>query len=135
MKNILLGLIATLSLPTSAENVFPYFKIFERDFEAALYRAEAENNLLFCAFESEQINFHNLDCFQAVKDAIDLKINYKTIVLKLVLKGIEHTGQDITSLNEEVGIAVNKIDSLQPIDTIARQIIESALSISQKYKM
>ena len=132
MKKLLLVFMATVCHPVQAENAYPHFEIFEYNFEDALYRAEAENNLLFCTFEPHKADFHNMDCFEAIKYAIEVDLSYKTIMLKLILKNTRYPNQDPSLLNKKVNAAIKKIDPQAPIDTVARQIIQSALSIGQK---
>ena len=132
MKNLLLILVMTVSLPVWGNSAYPDFEIFEYDFEKALYRAEAENNLLFCTLKPHKTDFHNVDCFEAIKHALELDLSYKTIIFKLVLKNTQYPNQNIALLNKEVDLAVKKIDPRLPIDDLVQQIIQSALSISKK---
>ena len=132
MKALLLGLAATMAIPSLAESINHHpIRIFGNNFESALYRAEANRILLFCTFEGEQTSFHSMDCLDAVKYAIETKLKYKAIFLKLILKiEPEH---DIMSLDTQIDAALERIDPQWPLDKVAREIVQSAVSIGKNH--
>ena len=133
-----------VSVPHLAHGVYSSFEIFEQDFQAALDSADAKFDLSYCVF-SEDFDASGIyreasagltyqpNCVHAIRNAIETKLSYRTIIFQLAQKVIPSENWNMSELNEQIDEIADNIDPDHSIDEKTLQIIKGISSIKQKY--
>ena len=128
-----LGFAMSMAPPSMAENAYSHVEIFSNDLAMAVQRTGSIRQLALCKFNPSEAFFYELNCIDAVKNALKAEISSYAILFQLALKVFASPQGDMSGLSEEVEKVVQDISPDQPIDDMALQIIQGVDRIKQTY--